>query len=73
MSFCVALFCSLFVGVNGFYPERIRHDAVWNSGQSHWREGRNIVYDLVNEFLNSEFKGIVIAASSVWHVGRRDD
>ena len=60
MSFCVALFCSLFVGVNGFYPERIRHDAVWNRvANLTGGRGKNIAYDLVNEFLNSEFKGII--------------
>ena len=50
---------SVFVGVNGFYSPRIRHDAVWNRvANITGGAGKNIAYDLANEFINNEFKGI---------------
>ena len=44
--------------VGGFQPENIREDLVWNRlANLKGRPGGNIGLDLVNEFLNNDFKG----------------
>lgn len=45
-------------GINGLLPARIRSEVVWNSTANLLgKPGHNIALDLVNEFLNNEFKG----------------
>lgn len=45
-------------GINGLLPARIRSEVVWNSTANVLgNPGHNIALDLVNEFLNNEFKG----------------
>jgi hypothetical protein len=45
-------------GVNGWLPERLRNEMMWNSTANLvGKPGHNIALDLVNEFLNNEFKG----------------
>ena len=45
-------------GVSGFVPERLRKDMTWNRlANVQGKEGENIGMDLLNEFLNNEFKG----------------
>ena len=42
----------------GFYPDRIRHEIVWNRvANLRGGLGNNLELDLINEFLNKEFKG----------------
>ena len=44
--------------VGGFQPENIREDLIWNRlANLKGRPGGNIGLDLVNEFLNNDFKG----------------
>ena len=48
------------VGINGWFPTRLAKDIIHNRtvnivGGS----GRNLEMDLVNEFLNNKFKGII--------------
>ena len=45
-------------GVNGYLPENLRLDMIWNRvANLQGRPGGNIGLDLVNEFLNGDFKG----------------
>lgn len=45
-------------GINGLLPARIRSEVVWNSTANLLgKPGHYIALDLVNEFLNNEFKG----------------
>lgn len=45
-------------GINGLLPARIRSEVVWNSTANLLgKPGHNIALDLVNKFLNNEFKG----------------
>ena len=49
-------FC--YTGVGGADPEYVRFHKVWNrTANLQGRKGRNIGLDLVNEFLNNDFKG----------------
>ena len=44
-------------GVGGFLFGRMRHDLIWNRvANLHGGKGRNIPLDLVNEFINGDFK-----------------
>ena len=46
------------VDVQGFQPARIRQEIIWNrTANLRGGEGHNIPLDLVNEFLNRDFKG----------------
>jgi hypothetical protein len=48
----------LFTGVNGWLPARLGHDLIHNrTANLRGGCGNNIALDLVNEFLNREFKG----------------
>lgn len=48
----------LFAGLNGFVTERLRQDLIWNRTVNlRGGRGKNDEADLVNEFLNREFKG----------------
>ncbi|XP_038069432.1 uncharacterized protein LOC119738598 [Patiria miniata] len=48
-------------GVSGFLPERLRHDITWNRvANVHGMEGENIGLDLLNKFLNNEFKDMLL-------------
>ncbi|XP_038047575.1 uncharacterized protein LOC119721568 [Patiria miniata] len=48
-------------GVSGFLSERLRHDMTWNRvANVHGKEGANIGMDLLNEFLNNEFKDMLL-------------
>ena len=45
-------------GVAGHLPEAQRNDVIWNRvANLQGKPGGNIPLDLVNEFLNGEFKG----------------
>lgn len=45
------------LGINGSLPPRLRNERIWNStAYLQGKPGNNIVLDLVNEFLNNEFK-----------------
>ncbi len=47
----------LLSGIAGWYPGRIKHEATWNRTVNiHGGQGRNIAVDLMNEFLNLDFK-----------------
>lgn len=49
--------CFFTKGVNGWMPKRIAFDIIWNSTANlNGLPGTNIALDLVNEFLNNEFK-----------------
>jgi hypothetical protein len=44
--------------VAGFLPKRLREDLIWNRvANLSGLPGRNLPLDLVNEFMNNEFKG----------------
>lgn len=46
-----------FTGVSGCLPPRLRNEVIWNSTANlTGKPGHNIALDLVNEFLNNEFK-----------------
>ena len=48
----------LVAGVRGFYPARICDEITWNRvANLKGGAGNNLALDLVNEFLNNEFKG----------------
>ena len=50
--------CQIVVGVNGFYPPRIQEEITWNRVTNlKGGAGHNLELDLVNEFMNNEFKG----------------
>ena len=50
----------MHAGVSGFLPERLREDMTWNRvANIHGIQGKNIGLDLLNEFINNEFKGQV--------------
>ena len=52
----------VFAGVRGFYPERIRKEITWNRvANLAGGAGNNLELDLINEFLNKEFKGTFCA------------
>lgn len=45
--------------IGGALPERLRQDLIWNRvANVKGREGGNVGLDLVNEFLNNDFKGV---------------
>ncbi|XP_066264517.1 uncharacterized protein [Branchiostoma lanceolatum] len=47
----------MLAGIGGFLPARLRHDLIWNRvANLKGGAGRNIGLDLVNEFLNNDFK-----------------
>ncbi|KAI8493895.1 hypothetical protein Bbelb_282420 [Branchiostoma belcheri] len=47
-----------FSGIGGFLPARLRHDLIWNrTGNIKGCPGRDVGLDLINEFLNNDFKG----------------
>lgn len=46
------------LGIEGWLPERLAFDSVWNRTVNlAGGPGRNMEADIVNEFLNKEFKG----------------
>jgi hypothetical protein len=46
-----------FLGINGWLPNRIKEELIWNSTANlTGKEGGNLGLDLVNEFLNNDFK-----------------
>jgi hypothetical protein len=46
-----------FLGINGWLPSRIKEELIWNSTANlTGKEGGNLGLDLVNEFLNNDFK-----------------
>nr|XP_022295009.1 uncharacterized protein LOC111105128 [Crassostrea virginica] len=47
----------LLAGINGWLPARLRQEVEWNSTANLLgKPGHNVALDLVNEFLNNEFK-----------------
>jgi hypothetical protein len=45
-----------FLGINGWLPNRIKEELIWNSTANlTGKEGGNLGLDLVNEFLNNEW------------------
>ncbi|CAH1242413.1 Hypp6676 [Branchiostoma lanceolatum] len=47
----------MLTGVGEFLPARLRHNLVWNRvGNVRGGAGRNVGLDLINEFLNNDFK-----------------
>ena len=47
-----------FKGIEGYLPENLRSDLTWNRvANVSGRPGANVGLDLVNEFLNNDFKG----------------
>ena len=45
-------------GINGWLPERLGQELTWNrTANLIGGPGNNLPQDLVNEFLNSSFKG----------------
>ncbi|XP_035687479.1 uncharacterized protein LOC118423433 [Branchiostoma floridae] len=50
----------MLTGIGGFLPERLRHDLTWNRvANLKGGPGSNIGLDLVNEFLNNDFKDML--------------
>jgi hypothetical protein len=46
-----------FLGINGWLPSCIKEELIWNSTANlTGKEGGNLGLDLVNEFLNNDFK-----------------
>jgi hypothetical protein len=46
-----------FLGINCWLPSRIKEELIWNSTANlTGKEGGNLGLDLVNEFLNNDFK-----------------
>ena len=53
--------CTCLTGVAGWLPERLAMDSVWNRTVNlAGGPGRNLECDIVNEFLNREFKGTFV-------------
>ena len=52
-------FYFVLTGLAGWLPSRLRKDLTWNRTVNlTGGPGRNLAMDLVNEFLNNEFKGM---------------
>jgi hypothetical protein len=48
-------------GVAGFYNERVRHEMTWNRvANINGNFGKNIPHDLLNDYINGDFKGTKI-------------
>ncbi|KAI8493076.1 hypothetical protein Bbelb_290800 [Branchiostoma belcheri] len=55
-----------FSGTRGFLPARLRHGLIWNrTGNIKGGPGRDVGLDLINEFLNNDFK------VDCWNVERK--
>lgn len=53
----------LLVSLNGWLPERLRHDLIWNRTVNYGGGiGRNLPMDLMNEILNRLFKDLLCSA-----------
>ncbi|KAI8493046.1 hypothetical protein Bbelb_290500 [Branchiostoma belcheri] len=53
-------------GIRGFLPARLRHDLIWNrTGNIKGGPDRDVGLDLINEFLNNDFKGSKSAVDKV--------
>ncbi|KAI8493957.1 hypothetical protein Bbelb_283040 [Branchiostoma belcheri] len=54
---CTYSIIKYFSGTRGFLPARLRHGLIWNrTGNIKGGPGRDVGLDLINEFLNNDFK-----------------
>lgn len=57
MKYFIYLMFICLKGVSGCLPPRLRNELIWNgTANLVGKPGHNIALDLVNEFLNNEFK-----------------